>query len=139
MAAAVPPDRPPGSGFGGTGTSGTSSPPAPAPPPNQAPVRVAGLEGSTVKAGFPVDVDVTFAGQAYTDPDGDPLSYRVSFRASADPASFWRHAGCRNTPWRACRTVQKFYDIVVRAEDNRGMSADFRFFLTVPARIRRRS
>ncbi|HWJ04376.1 MAG TPA: cytochrome c peroxidase [Steroidobacteraceae bacterium] len=111
---------------GGSGGGGASPPPI----SNQNPRRHDGFEGATVKSGFDLDIDVTFGGRAFHDPDGDTLTYRVWFLGSADPSSFngMRVSGTHLVGVADNRNI---YDIVVRVEDGRGGLADFRFWLTV--------
>lgn len=121
-----------GSGAGVDPGGGGSGGPGPQSPANQFPKRHDGFDGVTAKSGFPIDVDVTFGGRAFHDPDGDPLTYRVWFLGAADPSSFhgMRVSG---THLVGVPDSGSLYEIVVRVDDGRGGLADFRFWLTVNA------
>ena len=76
------------SACGGGGGSGSPPPPPPPPPPANQPPVVASVNGDkTGSVGYDFSYDATQSGATFSDPDGDTLTYSVSYAPGANGLS----------------------------------------------------
>ena len=110
------------SACGGGGGGGTTTPP---PPANAAPVVASANANQSGIVGFDFSYDASQGGATFTDPDGDPLTYSVSF-SPADAGLTANGAAISGRPSR-------FVDITVTitASDGKGGTASNSFTVFV--------
>lgn len=113
---------------GGGSASSTPTPapvPAPAPAANRPPVVAQANPNQITTAGVAFQYDASRGGAAFSDPDGDTLTYRLSLSAPVGGLST-SGATLSGTATAATTTT-----VTITAEDGRGGSASNSFTLTV--------
>lgn len=118
-------------GGGGSGTSAPTPAPTPAPAPapapavNRPPVLAQPNSNQITTAGVAFQYDASRGGTVFTDPDGDPMTYRISLSA---PVTGLAASGATlaGTAAAAGSTT-----VTITADDGRGGSASNSFTLTI--------
>jgi cytochrome c peroxidase len=112
-------------GGGGGGQPGASQLP---PPVNRSPELVGHTTDQSTFVGQPFAVDVNAAGAVFTDPDGGPLTYTITFNGSTTPPPGLTVSGSQlsGTP-----VESDGYHVIVQARDSGGLTVNDNFSLLI--------